>query len=183
MAGHPLFLVNKKAATGVRLDLAGAIYPEDYRQKLERLDGWNCVKYHGELSRHQLAGMLGNARAGLVLHHPIPNELNAMPIKLFEYMAVGLPVIASDFPVLRRIVEDAKCGILVDSLNPVAISKAMLWVLEHPAEAEAMGDRGRRAVMAHYNWDIKGKKLVALYGKLLENVSRFHPFTPIPYNK
>ena len=74
---------------------------------------------------------------------------------------------ASDFPVWRRVVEGAGCGLLVDPMDPAAIAKAIEWVFAHPDEAEAMGRRGKEAVLADYNWEAEGRTLVALYHRLL----------------
>lgn len=153
----------------IRLDLAGDFIPLDLECEMKRLPGWALVKYHGWLSREQLALLLGSVRAGLVLHHPIPNEIDAQPIKLYEYMAAGLPIIASNFPLLKQIIDDAGCGLLVDPMEPKAIAEALLWILEHPAEAEVMGARGRKAVETTYNWDAEAEKLLNLYKKLLNS--------------
>ncbi len=150
-----------------KLDLAGEFVPCEFRQTLEALPGWRCVTYHGTVDRKELARLLGEARCGLVLHHPVPNELDAQPIKLFEYMGAGLPVIASDFRPLRKIIGTEECGLIVDPLDPKAIAEAMRWILDHPAEAETMGRNGRRAVAEKYNWETESEKLVALYRKLL----------------
>ncbi len=107
--------------------------------------------------------MLGEARAGLVLFHDVPNHTSAYPNKLFEYMSAGLPVIASHFPLWRSIVERDRCGMLVDPRDATAIAKAIDWVLTHPEEAEAMGRRGRDAVAATYNWAAEERKLLAIY--------------------
>ena len=151
----------------VRLYLAGAFQPARLQSELEALPGWRHVVFHGWANRTQVAEILGNARAGLVILHPTPRYLDAYPTKMFEYMAVGLPVIVSDFLLWRSIVEDAECGLLVDPLDPQATANAMQWILDHPAEAEAMGRRGREAVEKHYNWETEAEKLVALYKKLL----------------
>ena len=82
-------------------------------------------------------------------------------------MSAGVPVIASDFPLWRGIVEDAECGICVDPENPNAIAKAINYLLTHPEEADEMGRNGRRAVERKYRWDAEGAKLVALYGDIL----------------
>lgn len=152
---------------GIRLDLAGEFSPLGLEDEMRVLPGWALVKYHGWISREQLALLLGNVRAGLVLHHPVPNEIDAQPIKLYEYMSAGLPIIASKFPLLKQIIEDAGCGLLVDPMDPKAIASAMRWILDHPTEAEAMGQRGRQAVLRLYNWDTEAVKLIDLYNKLL----------------
>jgi glycosyltransferase involved in cell wall biosynthesis len=84
-------------------------------------------------------------------------------------MAAGLPVIASDFPLWREIVEEAGCGLLVDPKDPQAIADAMQWILDHPEEAAEMGRRGRAAVEARYNWEAESAKLVSLYRRLLSD--------------
>jgi glycosyltransferase involved in cell wall biosynthesis len=86
---------------------------------------------------------------------------------MFEYMAVGLPIIASDFPPLKKIINEERCGLTVNQSNPKAIAEAMRWILEHPAEAEAMGRRGRQAVEHTYNWDTEAIKIISLYNELL----------------
>ena len=150
-----------------RLCLAGAFQPSGLLDEVRATQGWEQVDFHGWADRKQVAGILGSVRAGLAVLHPTPKYLDAWPTKMFEYMSVGLPVIVSDFPLWRGIVEDAGCGLLVDPLDPQAIAGAMQWILDHPAEAEAMGRRGRAAVEKHYNWDTEARKLVALYNKLL----------------
>lgn len=114
-----------------------------------------------------MAELLTQARAGLVLFHPLPNHIDAQQNKMFEYMSAGLPVIASDFPLWRRIIDGNGCGLLVDTLNPKAIAETMRWIMTHPAEAEAMGRHGRQALENSYNWDVEATKLTSLYNKLL----------------
>ena len=110
--------------------------------------------------------MLGRARVGIVTLYPTQKYLDAYPTKLFEYMAAGLPVVCSDFPKLRPFVEGPRCGLLVDPQNVDAVAEAVQWLLEHPEEAEAMGQRGRAAVETQYNWAQEAKRLVAFYERL-----------------
>jgi glycosyltransferase involved in cell wall biosynthesis len=91
-----------------------------------------------------------------------------MPQKIFEYMGAGLPVIASNFPLWRRILGDAKCGIFVDPLDPRQIAGAIEYILKHPTEAEEMGRCGQAAMLKRYNWDTEAEKLVNLYAGLME---------------
>ena len=150
----------------VRLHMAGG-FPPSLGAELERVSGWQRVIFHGWVDRPKVAEILAGCRAGLVLFHPEPNHVRAQPNKMFEYMAAGLPVIASDFPLWREIVEGAGCGLLVDPQNPQAIAAAMQWVLDHAEEAAAMGRRGRAAVEDRYNWEAESEKLLALYRRLM----------------
>ncbi|MEX2359668.1 MAG: glycosyltransferase family 4 protein [Gammaproteobacteria bacterium] len=165
------------AATGrvakyreTKLLLAGRFSPPELFDACRADTGWRHVDFSSWADRPRVVELLSQVRAGLVLLHPTQFYPDAYPVKMFEYMAAALPVIASDFPLWRRIVTEADCGVLVDPLDPDAIAGAMAWILDNPREAEAMGKRGRAAAMAHYSWETEERKLVELYGKLLETV-------------
>ena len=104
--------------------------------------------------------------AGLVTFYPLPNHVDAQPNKMFEYMSSGLPVIASNFPLWKKIIEGNKCGLCVDPLDPAAIAKAIDYIVSHPDEARAMGENGKRAVYEKYNWGVESEKLISLYRSL-----------------
>ncbi len=157
------------AGADARLALAGQWSPESWRSQCMEMEGWNQVDEKGFLDRPALAELLNSAVAGLVLYHPTQAHLEAYPNKLFEYMSAGLPVIASNFPLWRGIVEETGCGLLADPLNPEDIARAMQWMLDHPEEAAAMGRRGRKAVEERFNWESEASKLIAFYEKLLGN--------------
>lgn len=157
---------------GVELRLAGPCRPQSLETTLQGRAGDANVKLEGWMDRPQVAGLLDTARAGLVLFHAAPNHVNAQPNKLFEYLSVGLPVIASDFPLWRELVEQYRCGLLVDPADPQAINKAMEWILEHPEEAEAMGQNGRHAVESRLNWRQESQKLISVYEGILGAVAR-----------
>ena len=152
--------------SGVELNLAGTCFPENLRQELEQPPGAANTRFLGVLDRRQVAELLASARAGLVVLHDTPNYVNSQPIKLYEYMSAGLPVIASDFPLWRELIDGIGNGLLVDPKDPQAIREAMQWILEHPDEAEAMGRRGQQAVESGLNWEHEASKLVALYERI-----------------
>ena len=151
------------------LKLVGNFSPSSLRHELAPLAGWEKVEVLGFMDRAGVARVLNSVRAGLVLIHPEPRYKVAYPIKMFEYMAVGIPVIAADFPLWREIIEEAGCGLVVNPLDPQAIAGAIEYILTHPKEAEAMGRRGREAVEKKYNWATEEKKLLALYEEVLAN--------------
>lgn len=105
--------------------------------------------------------------AGLALFPPTPHYMRKELTKFFEYMASGIPILCSDFPVWRDLVLGNDCGLCVDPENPAAIAHAISWLRDHAAEARAMGRRGRQAVLERYNWESQGRKLLAFYDDLL----------------
>lgn len=152
-----------------RLGLAGAFASPAFRGELSGRPGWERVDVYGFLGREELARKFSGSVAGLLLYGPAANNLQARPTKLFEYMAAGLPVIASDFPGLREIIEGNACGLLVDPGDPAAIAAAMREVLADPARAREMGRRGRRAVATQYNWEGEFPKLLELYEAIINH--------------
>jgi glycosyltransferase involved in cell wall biosynthesis len=149
-----------------RLVLAGNFSPPELEEELRQMPGWHHVDFLGWQYRRGVAQLLAHARVGLALLHPCPHYLESYPVKLFEYMSAGIPVIASNFPLWREIVEGAGCGILVDPMDPKAIATAIRWLSEHPEKAKAMGKRGQESVRRRYNWHTEAKKLTMLYQEL-----------------
>jgi glycosyltransferase involved in cell wall biosynthesis len=150
-----------------KLCVAGRFINDGLLEDLKKNPGWDRVEHLGYLTRNRVANLLGRTRVGLVLLTAAPNYIRCRPTKLFEYMAAGIPVIASDFPDFREIVHAAGCGILVPPEDPQAIATAMEYLLTHSEEAQDMGRRGRRAVERSYVWDIEKKALLELYDSLL----------------
>lgn len=140
---------------GARLVLAGTGRTEVAGDRIEAR-GW--------LDRDGVAEVLREARVGLLVLHPVPAHLDSLPIKLFEYMAAGIPVVVSDFPAWRELVGDA--GILVDPLDVDAIAGAVDTLLADPEAAEAMGALGRAAVAERYAWEAEAERLLSLYERL-----------------
>ncbi len=158
-----------------KLELAGWFSDPLLQPDVIARQQWQNVAWHGLLNREGIADLLGNVRAGLAVLHPQPNFLASQPVKMFEYMAAGIPVIASDFPLWRNIIESAGCGILVDSLDPKSIAKAIARVLTHDDEAEEMGRRGRAAVEQQFNWLLEERKLLAFYSSITGSPGKTDP--------
>jgi len=152
----------------VRLELIGRFETASLEKELRSLPGYRHVRFLGWLNPQEIYDHLKDTKIGLVCLHPEPRFVVAWPVKLFEYMAAGLPVVASNFPLWREIVEGNRCGICVDPLNPKEIAGAIEYLITHPEEARQMGENGRRAVEEKYNWEHEREKLLALYRRLTE---------------
>jgi len=161
----------------VKLELAGPLSKELYSE-LAASPNWRHVKWNRVLDRSAVSSLLASVRVGLVVTHPEPNLLFSQPVKLFEYMAAGVPVIASDFPQWRSTIEQSQCCLFVDPLNPSAIARAIEYLLNNPTEAEAMDRRGRKAVAERFNWSAEENTLLSFYSSLLLSVGKKMPHIP-----
>jgi glycosyltransferase involved in cell wall biosynthesis len=145
------------------LTIAGPCFTPGAQALLDAARGRPGVRILPVQPRNEVRTLLGEAQVGVVALHPTPAFVASYPIKLFEYMAAGVPVVASDFPLWRTIVDGAKCGLLIDPRDHQALAAAVIWLFDHPDEAEAMGRRGAAAVRDQYRWDIEFPALIGLY--------------------
>jgi glycosyltransferase involved in cell wall biosynthesis len=151
----------------VNLILCGNFSPPSIQKDFESNVDWRFVSFLGWVDSKKLSECRNVSRVGVVTFYPEPNHLRAQPNKMFEYMSACLPVVASNFPLWKQIIETERCGLVVDPLNPQEIADAIQWLLEHPEEAEKMGENGRRAILQKYNWDGEFVKLLELYKKIV----------------
>jgi len=150
-----------------RLSLVGSFAEPALEREVAHFAGWRRVDAYGHLGRSGVQAAMRRAVAGLVTLHPVVNYLDALPVKMFEYMAAGLPVIASRFPLWQEIVEGNGCGVCVDPGDPAAIAAAIDHFCLHPQAARRMGENGRRAVHARYHWHGEADKLAGLVDGVL----------------
>ena len=131
------------------------------------MSGWQKVDFLGYVDREGINRTLNSSVAGLVVLHPTISYIDSLPVKMFEYMCAGIPVIASDFPLWRSIIDNAQCGLCVDPLETQEIADAIDYLVTHPEEARAMGENGRKSVIERYNWSIEEAKLFDFYDQVL----------------
>ena len=155
----------------VRLNLAGKFNEKSFKQKVKKYTAWQKVNELGFLNRQEIADLLANSKIGIVTLYPKINYIDSLPVKMFEYMAAGIPVIASNFPLWKEIVEGNNCGICVDPLDPKEIGGAIQYLIDNPKESEKMGKNGLRAAINTYNWSLQEKKLFSFYKQTLNTQS------------
>lgn len=108
--------------------------------------------------------------AVMALQRSSLNHVLSTPNKLFEALAAGVPIVASDFPAIRAIViddVDGPLGELCDPADPASIAGAIRRVVERtPDEMADLRRRCLAAAHARWNWETEAATLVALYGSL-----------------
>ncbi|MGH8289019.1 MAG: glycosyltransferase [Steroidobacteraceae bacterium] len=146
--------------------IAGPLWDGLDMQKARELPGWQHLDYLGQISRDQVADLMARSRVGVVTFLPTESHRTALPNKLFEYMSAGIPVVASNFPLWREIVDETGSGLCVDPEDPRAIAEAMDRLTEDEPFSRRCADNGIRAVAEKYNWATQACKLEQLYRRL-----------------
>lgn len=155
-----------------RLKIIGDCSPPEFLDELrtiiKKFTLGNNVKIEKSIPYKDVNKVLSEGYVGVIPYLPYPNHLVTLPNKLFEYMATAIPVIISDFPLYREIVETTHCGILVDSKNYNDIANAIKYLFASPSKAMEMGENGRHAFLNEYNWEKESQKLLKLYYELFK---------------
>jgi glycosyltransferase involved in cell wall biosynthesis len=149
--------------TDFTLLLAGQFESRSQRNRAMRMPGWKNVKELGQIDRNGIKQVLQESMAGLSILSPTPSYIHSLPIKMFEYMASGIPVIASDFPLWKEIIYTNKCGVCVNPFDPKEIASAINFIIANQEEARVMGENGRIAVIEQFNWETESNKLIQFY--------------------
>jgi glycosyltransferase involved in cell wall biosynthesis len=107
---------------------------------------------------------------GVLINNTSLNHYLSTPNKLFECLAAGVPVVASDFPAIRDVVigSGEPLGIVVDPDDAAAVAAGLRTLLQMPAaERESLRARCLAAARELWNWETESGRLVALYGELV----------------
>jgi glycosyltransferase involved in cell wall biosynthesis len=165
-----LSLLNKRSLP-VPLALAGPAAPNGYLHSLweeaKSLGIRELIQYHGVLARHDAVLLQHRSSIGLVPYLPVANSMASMANKLLECMALGLPVVFSDFPNYREVAGVSGAGLPVDPTKPENIADAIERLICNHELARSMGEAGMRAVRERFNWGIERAKLLGLYHEIL----------------
>ena len=92
------------------------------------------------------------------------------PLKVLESMAAGVPVVASDLPPVREIMQDRVQGRLVSPDRPAELARVIRVLLEYPEERKRMGEAGREHIRYHFSWERALASLRQAYEELLRNL-------------
>lgn len=151
----------------VSLDLCGNFRPKSLENEVKKMEGWKYVDFHGFISRAEVKEVLSRVKIGIVTLHPTQSYLEAIPVKMFEYMAAGIPIIASDFKLYHELLQGCDCALFVDPLNPDAIADAVISLLNNDKKANEMGENAKQAILERFNWTEEENKLLKIYRGLL----------------
>lgn len=159
----------KKQHPNCHLHLFGPVRVD--KTELEAIAGYQQAKanitFHGYTDQKAALKYAGRAVAGIALLKPVADYPESFPTKLFEYMALKLPVITSDFPLYKRIVEDRESGFCISPYDPEALCHAVQCCISDHALRLKLGNNGRKAAETSHNWISEEVKLLLFYNNIL----------------
>lgn len=144
---------------GVTVELIGAADAE-VRPLLRDAQRDGLVRWYGYVPNDRALRITEGALAGLAPLRDEPNYRHSLPTKIVEYMAHGVPVIATPLPTSEEIVTAADCGVIVPFKDPKALAAAALRLRDDPETRIAMGKRGYQSAHTTYNWPVHARTFV-----------------------
>jgi glycosyltransferase involved in cell wall biosynthesis len=124
------------------------------------------VVYKGNLPWEEAVQNLLEADIGLFLVSNEKRYFWGEPVKYFEYSAAGLPVIITDLPAKRKLINKNKNGLLVSPHNVHDAIKAIEYLIKHPKDARHMSESGKNKIYQEYSWESLEQKLKDFYAKM-----------------
>jgi glycosyltransferase involved in cell wall biosynthesis len=124
------------------------------------------IVFTGYLRMNEGYELSRNCAVGFSFVSPNINVRDSLPRKLYEYMAIGLPVISSNFPTYESLVNKLQTGVCVDSQQPEMMAERTWKLLNDPEALDRYAANGIEAVTSTYNWEKEEQALLAIYDKL-----------------
>jgi len=167
-----MVLLVEKNLPRVRLKIIGSVFGEEkkwldalYKEKpyLSR-----SIEITGWLPYEDVGTAISSCDVGLIMFYPtINNMLAGPPNKLYNYMRYGLPIVSMNLPETQALISKYRCGIVVNDWSMTSFINSIQYLIDHPNEAEAMGRRGKDAILNELSWEQQGEKLLKIYDQLL----------------
>ncbi|HWV29637.1 MAG TPA: glycosyltransferase [Dyadobacter sp.] len=161
----------KNSYPDCHLHLFGSVRVD--RAELKAIAGYrevrNNITFHGYTDQKAALRYARRSVAGIALLKPVADYPESFPTKLFEYMALQLPVVTSDFPAYRQIVEGSQCGFCVSPYNAQMLREALECCIIDSSLRQKMGRNGRKAAEVYYNWASEEAKLLSFYNDIFNS--------------
>ena len=165
------FLTEASKKAKIDITLAGRFNPDSYQKEIVEGENKENIRYLGFLSREETYRMYGECAIGMstLLDVGQYSKGDNLPTKVYEYMAMEMPVILSNFSYYKKIVEKYQFGLTADPADSQDIADKINYLVQHKKEAEDMGKRGKALVNHKFNWMSAERELLKLYQRILIN--------------
>ncbi|MEM3602364.1 MAG: glycosyltransferase family 4 protein [Candidatus Bathyarchaeia archaeon] len=140
----------------------------------EKLRVINSFIFVGPVPYSEVGKYVNAADILVAPYNPLKSEIRrkfgiGSPLKVFEYMACGKPVITTAVEPINRVIDDGRTGILVPAGNSKALADAIISLIRDPEMAEKIGMAARMEVEEKYSWRVFTRQLVDILKQAVEN--------------
>ncbi|MBS4013026.1 MAG: glycosyltransferase [Bacteroidetes bacterium] len=149
-----------------RLLLMGRWESDLFEKYCMGLQGWEKVEYLGMLNFNTCYSILKKSDIGIVMFKSVPNNINSLPNKAFEFISVSLPMIMSNFPLWKQ--EFGNYAHFVDPENPEELARKISEIKNNYVEEKPRVEAESKKIMLSKTWLSQEKKLVDFYNKILK---------------
>jgi len=127
----------------------------------------DSIKYLGFKTMPEVYALIKQADVGIAMLYPIKNYITSLPIKAFEYMAFGKPILMSDFDYWKHVFEGT--ALFADAYDVDNIASKVKQFVEDKDLRSRLGEVGYALVRNELNWEKEAEKLFSLYNRILGN--------------
>jgi glycosyltransferase involved in cell wall biosynthesis len=160
------FILNKN----IQLIIAGKCLNENMKLKIEEKEKQDGrLQYLGNLSPGKVKKLLDTCDIGLACLHKTAQYENSLPIKIFEYMASKMPIIATDMTYWVESFSEYNCIYFIKEVTAANIAEAIEHLADNKEESAYMGENGYDAYTKFLNWQTEEKKLLSAYKSLFNS--------------
>ncbi|HBM79428.1 MAG: glycosyltransferase family 4 protein [Clostridiales bacterium] len=160
----------KKKKPDIKMIFVGPFDDKEDRKKVYDYIEEKCLSkniiFIGKVPHTDVESYIRSSKIGIVTLLPFPKYFKNIPIKQFEYMSCGIPVVGSDLPPIKKFVKSYNSGIIVDPTKPQEIADAIDKLLDDRELCKKLGENGIKAVSESYNWNNMEIKLLNIYKSL-----------------
>jgi glycosyltransferase involved in cell wall biosynthesis len=136
-------------------------------QKILDLDITNAVIITGLIPHVQIPQMLAIADVVTLPYPSLRKDLWFSPLKLFEYMAAGKAIVASNAGQIAEIIQHGHSGLLIESGNVESFARAVFAILQDPSEGKRLGKNAQEQAVQQFSWEKYVSELEAIYFSVL----------------
>lgn len=139
-------------------------------QKIAELDLESAVIITGFIPQSRVPEMLAVVDVAVIPYPQLPQELWFSPLKLYEYMAAGKTIVASNSGQIAEVIQDGHNGILVEAGNIAGFARAIIRLLNDPVERKRLGKNAQQQAVEQHSWEQYIKRLEEIYLNALEQI-------------
>jgi glycosyltransferase involved in cell wall biosynthesis len=165
--GHAFIKASDRSSMKMKLHIAGPIRgSREFQNDMETIFNHPLIEYHGVLEFEKAMELMNSCHVGLIPFLPVASNQNIVPHKLYDYMAAGLTILASDYPGWPIELEKGEIGMLFDPLNQESTVECLLALATEERRIMQMGQRAFDLVREQYSWDTQEERLLGVYESL-----------------